>query len=94
VSDPDYFRDVMTSMLTLGPVERRRVRFGLTGNGFAPNYEIAPANGLDGAGRVAMSGLSHRRYRGSRDVFDGGRLTQWYDWNHVVGLLKSVVERR
>ncbi|TXM94947.1 hypothetical protein [Methylobacterium sp. WL116] len=87
VTDPDYFRDVMGTLVTagLGPKEDVWVRFGNTGAGKNPNYQV---QGPDGR-IVRYSGTTHKAFHLKPDEsFEPGNLSEEvFAYPDVVKLL-------
>jgi hypothetical protein len=76
VTDPSYFRQVMGNMVSLGfgprQPEPAHVRFGITGIGYAPNYQI---EGPDGA-KHCFRGMGHAEASEVDDEFAPGNLSE------------------
>ena len=96
VSDPDYFRDVMRNMGWIASKDHRRVRFGLTGDGHSPNYQVEWPSDHPEAGKVRrFSGRSHNAFHDAPlTTFDPERLTQPFTWEEVQGMLKQALARK
>ena len=94
VASPDYFRDVLRSMRTIAEVHLRRVRFGTTGEGVAPNYEITYPDdhySADNA-RFPHHGLTHKTHHQAPKPFDAANLSRKYSWDEVLQMLRSRLE--
>lgn len=92
VEDPSYFRKVLGNMVKLGFGPKReiegRVRFGLTGKGYAPNYQI---EGADGS-KHCFRGLGHSACLEDDEEFSAQRLSDApYSYEDVQGLLKGLI---
>ena len=76
VNDPSYFRQVMGNMVLLGFGPRQSeialVRFGTTGIGHAPNYQI---EGPDGA-KHCFRGMGHAEASEVDDEFATDNLSE------------------
>lgn len=88
VSDPSYFRKVLGNFsdLDLGRKHegRAHVRFGTTGNGHAPNYQIESD---DGSIHCFM-GLSSNHKLASEEQFEADHLSEErFTYSEVQGLL-------
>lgn len=88
VRDDNYFRMVQKNMVEsgLGRKEEVRVRFGRTGEGYAPHYQLE-ANGQF----RRFNGLSHRLYADEPlRSFDEGHISdEIFDYDGVVELRKD-----
>ena len=75
VSDPRYFKRVMKNMVDLGFGPRQsevaHVRFGITGIGHAPNYQIEEPDGT----KHCFRGMGHREASEVDDEFASGNLS-------------------
>lgn len=79
VRSSDYYRNVLRNMI--GPKAERRVRFGTTGVGVSPHYEII----ADGAKPMPYSGLNHEP--APEEKFDDGNLSREYSYGEVQLML-------
>lgn len=87
VEDSNYFRDVMRNMKEVtGQRHTATVRFGITGDGISPHYEITAGEGLDKPLVFSFDGKSHKRFH-SLMPFDEARLTESYTYLQVIELL-------
>lgn len=95
VEDPNYFRDVLNSMRTVVNKDLRRVRFGLTGDGIAPNYEITVPDGnyMENSVRFPFNGLTHKAHHQSPEPFEAANLTEKFSWDDVLDMLKRALKR-
>lgn len=92
VENPDYFRDVMLNMSTMiGKKENAFVRFGLTGIGVSPNYEIGAIEGPFQSQTFAFDGRSHERFH-SPYPFDAANLSESFSYMEVRDMLKRALE--
>lgn len=91
VSDASYFRAVMRNMVNLGFGPRSNgaghVRFGRTGIGHAPNYQI---EGDDGSKHV-FNGLGHKEASHIEDEFADDRLSERFSYDQVQGMLARLL---
>ncbi|RYF21709.1 MAG: hypothetical protein EOO77_05510 [Oxalobacteraceae bacterium] len=75
VADPSYFKKVMANMVNLGfglkNTDSAYVRFGLTGTGHAPNYQI---EGLDDV-KHCFRGMGHGEATDAGEEFTAGNLS-------------------
>jgi hypothetical protein len=96
VLDQNYFRDVLHSMRSNIPKkELRCVRFGLTGDGIAPNYEITfPDGDYEKPFRLPISGLTHKTHHQFPANFEEENLTEKFTWDDVREMLKQCVEKQ
>lgn len=96
VEDPNYFRDVLNRMRMVANKELRRVRFGLTGEGIAPNYEITVPDGnyMENSVRFPISGLTHNAHHQSPEPFEAANLTEKFSWDDVLGMLERALKRQ
>ncbi len=60
------------------------VRFGTTGAGIKPHYQIKHANG----NVIAFNGLSHSRFDGP-DVFNDANLSEPFDYSEITAAYNS-----
>lgn len=86
VSDPRYFSRVLGSMVAIGfgPKHegKAHVRFGNTGKGHAPNYQIDTVDG----GKHCFMGLNHQE--ASEEEFDTDNLSQErFSYSQVQSML-------
>lgn len=96
VEEPDYFRDVLGNMRMVTDKELRRVRFGLTGEGFAPNYEITVPDGnyMETTVRFPISGLTHKTHHQAPEPFEAANLTEKFSWEDVLEMLARALNRK
>jgi len=92
VADPGYFRKVMGNMVDLGFGPKNPtpayVRFGLTGTGHAPNYQI---EGPDGA-KHCFRGMGHGEAADAGDEFAPVNLsTDQFSYGDVSEMLARLV---
>jgi hypothetical protein len=80
VKSADYFRRVLSNMGK--PSDGNRVRFGLTGDGVRPNYQIEFAN----EGPVAYASINHKR-DASVVTYDDAELGRARTYEEVQTLL-------
>lgn len=91
VSDPSYFRKVMGNMFSLGLGPRRseegRVRFGVTGDGHAPNYQI------EGSGlKRCYRGMGHAEASDVDEEFAPANLSdQQFTYKDVEAMLARLI---
>ena len=91
VTDPSYFRQVMGNMVALGFGPRRSeaacVRFGTTGLGHAPNYQIAGANGV----KHCFRGMGHAEAFEVDDEFAAENLsTERFTYSDIQAMLAQL----
>ncbi|BCB19208.1 hypothetical protein [Bosea sp. ANAM02] len=96
VEDPEYFRDVLNSMRMIADKNLRRVRFGLTGDGIAPHYEITVPDGdyMEHSVRFPINGLTHHTHHQSPEPFEVTNLTEKFSWDDVIGMLERALSRK
>ena len=74
VADPSYFRQILGNMVALGYGRKHEgkshVRFGTTGIGHSPNYQIEGDNGL----KNCFRGQNHEQ--SPEDEFDDSNLSE------------------
>jgi hypothetical protein len=88
VADPSYFRKVMGNMVALGfgpkSPDPAYVRFGLTGIGHAPNYQV---EGPDGTIHC-FRGMGHGEATDAGDEFAAANLsTERFNYIDVQAML-------
>lgn len=88
VSDPSYFRQVMGNMVGLGFGPRQpdaaHVRFGTTGIGHAPNYQIEDASGA----KHCFRGMGHAEASEVDDEFTPENLSpDRFSYADIQGML-------
>ena len=93
VADPSYFKQVMGNMVGLGFGPRQSqvayVRFGTTGIGHAPNYQI---EGPDGA-KHCFRGMGHAEASEVDDEFATGNLSEdRFSYGDVQTMLARVLK--
>lgn len=94
VTDENYFRGVMLSMVDLGFGPKKNgqahVRFGLTGIGYAPNYQIEVPDGT----KHCFLGIGH----GIADLdgdYDPNKLSSvQFTYKDVEGMLGRVIKQK
>lgn len=84
----DYYRSVLGNMG--GPKKNAMVRFGITGEGIAPNYEVS----FENQSKTTFGGRSHKNDPGLADTFNEDNLSQYYSYNEVQGLLKNALNNK
>lgn len=94
VADEGYFRAVMRKMVNLGFGPKRdkagHVRFGITGIGHAPNYQI---EGPDG-NKHCFKGLGHGEATEASDEFAPKNLSvERFSYDDVRAMLARVTNR-
>ena len=92
VSDSSYFRRVMRNMGALGFGPRKAavgyVRFGITGTGYGPNYQI---EGPDDT-RHCYWGRGHKEASTSDDEFAAQNLSdERFTYQDIQGLLSGLL---
>ena len=91
VEDHRYFRRVMKNMEHLGGGPRApgaaHVRFGRTGEGVAPNYQIEGLNGV----KTLFNGLGHREITHVDDEFDPEKISETFTYAEVRDMLARVL---
>ena len=91
VSDPSYFKKVMGNMFRLGLGPRSgegRVRFGVTGRGHAPNYQIEGPDGL----KHCYRGRGHAEASDVDEEFAPANLSdQQFTYKDVEGMLARLI---
>lgn len=90
-ADPTYFRKVMGNMVGLGfgpkNNEPAHVRFGLTGTGHAPNYQIESPNGL----KHCFRGMGHGEATEAGDEFAPDNLSaERFSYADLQGMLAEL----
>ena len=73
VEDPDYFKEIMKNVVHYGgPVagNASTVRFGMTGKGIRPNYQISY-----GDKKVAIASVNHKPDSSSPEEYDDEKLS-------------------
>ena len=88
VSDPSYFKKVMGNMVGLGFGPRRsevgHVRFGKTGIGHAPNYQIEGPDGV----KHCFRGMGHAEAPDVDEEFAANNLSeQQFTYDEVRSML-------
>lgn len=91
VSDPTYFRGIIGNFVALGFGPNRgksaHVRFGLTGNGYAPNYQIEGPDGI----KHCFNGLGHGEAPNVEDEFEADRVsTEQFDFRAIQEMLDRI----
>lgn len=93
VKDPSYFRSVLGNMVKLGFGPRSngagKVRFGRTGDGYAPNYQI---EGPEGTKNV-FNGMGHAEARHVEEEFAEDRLSEQFSYQQVQAMLARLIGR-
>ncbi|WP_170003241.1 hypothetical protein [Pseudopontixanthobacter vadosimaris] len=95
VTDPSYFKKVMHNMVDLGFGPRRseiaHVRFGLTGIGHAPNYQIEGSDGV----KHCFRGMGHSKADDVEDEFAPDNLSsQQFSYKEVERFLSKLLDDR
>jgi hypothetical protein len=90
VADSTYFRRVLGNMVAakeLGAKEELGVRFGLTGAGHAPHYQVEAPSGE----RACFNGLNHKHSTVVDDAFAPHNLSdQAFTYAEVQQMLKRI----
>lgn len=93
VTDPNYFRGIMGTMVTasLGPKEDVWIRIGTTGEGKRPNYQV---QGPDGR-VIRFNGASHGIFHeNSTESFEPDNLSdQIFTYPDIVKLLARCLQK-
>lgn len=91
VADPAYFRNVMGNMVDLGFGPKNPepcLRFGMTGIGHAPNYQIEAADGA----KHCFRGMGHGEAAEAGEEFAPGNLSlEPFTYTDVQGMLARLV---
>lgn len=89
VKDPSYFRAVMRNFVALGfgPSKDGQaiVRFGSTGDGVHPNYQIES----EGREAQCFRGSNHKEADDLADAFDPARISEPFTYAEVVSMLQA-----
>lgn len=85
VREASYYRSVLGRMT---PGRAAKVRFGTTGEGVMPNYEIEFENGE----KVAFSGQSHKPST-THETFANVNLSRSYSFQEVQSLIQRSSDR-
>jgi hypothetical protein len=91
VDEPDYYRDVLGSMRSLG-CDRTgvgSVQFGILGTGYAPNYQVHSPDGS----RTPFRGIGHSIFAES-ETFEEDHLSSSYSFTDIQSLLEKALHRR
>ena len=92
VKDQNYFRDVRGNMgAMISEKELRRVRFGLSGEGVAPNYQVSTPGETE---KYPFSGLSHKPDQRTLEAYDDANLTDPFTWEDVQQMLERVIKTK
>lgn len=88
VSDPSYFRAVMRNFVAIGYGPSKdgmaTVRFGRTGDGVHPNYQIEAGDGEPRCFR----GSNHKEADDLVDAFDPDKISEAFSYSHVAAMLE------
>lgn len=92
VSDPSYFRQVMGNIVALGFGPRRaesaHVRFGLTGVGHAPNYQIEAPDGT----KHCFRGMGHGEATDAGEEFAANNLSsETFSYSDIEKMLARIM---
>lgn len=91
VADPAYFRQVMGNMVDLGFGPRRGdvgyVRFGTTGTGHAPNYQIEGPDSV----KHCFRGMGHGEATDAGDEFEPRNLSDQFSYDEITEMLARLV---
>lgn len=92
VTDPNYFRKVLGNFVALGCGPRRsevaHVRFGQTGVGHAPNYQIECPDGK----KHCFRGMGHAEAPDVKEEFAPNNLSERsYTYHDVEAMLARLV---
>ena len=91
VTDQSYFKGVLGNMVALGCGPRRSdqaaIRFGNTGGGHAPNYQIE----LPGGEKRCFNGMGHKEASSGSDEFAPANLSvERFSYQDVEGMLSRL----
>lgn len=92
VADPHYFPRVLKKFhdcSDFGDPKENKVRFGATGEGVAPNYQVQSASGEQ---KRCYNGLGHREASHVDEEFDPERLSRPFTYLEVqqmIGRLRN-----
>lgn len=90
VTDPSYFKGVLGNFVYLGHGPKRNgeafVRFGLTGTGHGPNYQIECSDGR----KIAFRGMGHSEASNIADAFEPENISEPFTYDDVVEMLKRL----
>ena len=93
VTDPRYFKGVMRNMikLKLGPSSggAGRVKFGRTGIGHSPNYQIEGQHGA----KYLFNGMGHSDAWHIEDEFSEDHLSEQFTFEQVQAMLGRLLGR-
>ena len=89
VSDPSYFRAVMRNFVAMGfgPAKDglATVRFGRTGDGVHPNYQIEG----DGSAPQCFRGSNHTEASDLANAFDPEKISEPFTYSDVAAMLEN-----
>lgn len=87
VDDPSYFKGVMGNMVQMGYGPRAEgiahVRFGRTGQGIGPNYQIEGPDGV----KTLFNGRGHSEITHVDDEFDREKISEPFTYSAVRDML-------
>lgn len=90
VTDPSYFRAVLRNFVAMGyglaKDGRAKVRFGVTGGGVHPNYQIE----TDDARLQCFRGSSHKEASDLAASFDPDNISDAFAYSDVTEMLQRI----
>ena len=87
VSNDRYYRKVLGNLVKFGGIGGS-VRFGATGSGVAPNYQVKSADGT----MTLFGGLSHKPDSFPVEEFEEAHLSPPYDKEAIQTLIGQAVK--